>query len=301
MHRSPREDLAHAGRIFERPAVRDDEDVRAGGDGCVVHPPHGVAGVPERERLLRADQPTARQPDVRADDVGSGLGHRGRLVGVERVGDGEDVAFAAGSDQLDLFRIAEPGRVNVPPKRAVVQPGGRNVRDPGEAGPDELVDQPFGGAVRIGCADAADDGRVLDHWEDLPGQLECERVRVPVREVAGERAVPVHPERPGVVGHEDVDSGAVGRLRDESDPGSSHHDRLSAHADRGEPLEDLRPGELSHQRPCPRRSVSSSRRGIARPTRVSWPTATPIRANLTPSWHFGRSWRRCSTRSPAVR
>ena len=47
-------------------------------------------------------------------------------------------AFAAGSDQLDLFRIAEPGRVNVPPKRAVVQPGGRNVRDPGEAGPDEI-------------------------------------------------------------------------------------------------------------------------------------------------------------------
>lgn len=57
----------------------------------------------------------------------------------------------------------------------------------------------------------------------------------------------IHPERPGVVRHQDVDFGPVGRFRDETDPGAAEQDRLSPCTNGGEALEDLRPREAAHR------------------------------------------------------
>jgi len=135
----------------------------------------------------------------------------------------------------------------VPAKNAVVQAGGGHVRDAGEADGEEFVDQPADVTVGVRCADPADHGRVLDDRQEPLPELQGERVRVAVGEIAGERAVAVHSEGAGVVRHQDVDAGAVGRLRDQPDSRAADHDRLRAGSHVYEPLEDLGPRELPHR------------------------------------------------------
>src|SRR5919204_4461483 len=110
----------------------------------------------------------------------------------------------------------------------------------------------------VGGWDVGREGRLAEHTDvhderldaelaqPLP-DLERQRVGVAVRQVAGERAVAVHPEGPGVVGQQDVDAGPIGGLRDQPDPGAAEHERLAARLHRCEPLENLRPRELPHR------------------------------------------------------
>ena len=133
------------------------------------------------------------------------------------------------------------------PKVAAVETCGRHVRDPREADGQVLVEQSLDVAVRIGRADAADDGRVLDDRQEPAAELERDPVRVAVGEVAGERTLPVHPERSGVVGHQNVDARAVRRLRDEAGPRAAEDERLAARSNGAQPLENLGPRELPHR------------------------------------------------------
>jgi hypothetical protein len=111
------------------------------------------------------------------------------------------------------------------PERPVVQPRCRDVGDPREARREHLVEQQARVAERVGGADPPQDRRIAHGIEDLAAQLEGHGIAVAVREVTGQRPVTGHPERAGVVDHDQVDAAALGGLGDEPDPGAADDDR----------------------------------------------------------------------------
>ena len=217
--------------------MAEHEDVRSYGGGGVVHRLDQLHALVERPGRLGADRALRRQPHVRDEDVGAGLRHRPRLIGIENVRAREQIELVRRPDHLDLERIAHAGLLEVQAEDPVDEPDRREVLDAREAELLETAQEHGHEPERVGAAHAGQHGRLADDREHFGRHLDDDRVRVAVRHEAGERAAARHPVAARVVDDDQVTAAGLGTLGREARAGARADDRASFCDLRTEPLE----------------------------------------------------------------
>ena len=224
------------------------DDERVGVD--VLHDLHDAGddlhAVVERARGLGADRAAGGEAHVRDDDVGAGLGHRGRLLLVEDVRAGEHVELVRLGDHVDLKAVAHAGLLEVLAEHAVDEAHGREVLHAVEALVLQLGQVLLHDAERVGAADAGENRGVLHDGQHLGAHLDDDLIRVAVGKQTRERAATGHAETAGVVDDEDVGAAGLSRLRRDARAGADAEQDVALGEGLTETIEDFRAGQFKH-------------------------------------------------------
>jgi hypothetical protein len=94
-----------------------------------------------RVTAVGADRAFGRQPHVRDQDVGAGLGHRRGFVGIEAVGRGQEAHLVGRADHVDFQPEAHPGFFQVLPKLPSIRPTVGKFCTPEKAGRVDVAEE----------------------------------------------------------------------------------------------------------------------------------------------------------------
>src|SRR5690625_1281673 len=158
--------------------MAENDDLRVHGDRSIPHLLDSLHGIIERQCRARADGSLRGQAHVRHEDIGAGLGHRSRLLGIEDIRSGQQVPLMSCTDHLDLVLETHSGLLEVGTEGPVDEPDGGEVLHPGEACALDVVEEGSHDAEGIGAVDTGQHRRVLDHRKHLVRELSWTRSEV---------------------------------------------------------------------------------------------------------------------------
>ncbi len=176
---------------------------------------------------------------------------------VERVADCEHVEFLCSPKHIDLHLVREPCSLEGSAEIALKPRDRREVVDPREADLLDLLEEEAHVPRDVDAAQASDDRRLLDPWQDLSRtHLVDETVGVAYGKHSRERTIPVHSIVSGVVDADDVCPSQLKELGCNAYSGTCHHDRFLEGDLFPKPLQSfpstVRPSHSAHLSPLKR-------------------------------------------------
>ena len=246
-----RDDVFRVGRLRDRAAVADDEDIRIHAARGVRDPLDPRDAVVQRLRALRPDRSSGGDAHVGDDEVGTRAGHALGLGRIEDVGRRQQIQLAGEPDDVDFELVAHAGFLEGLAHVAIEETDRREVLNAGEAQRPKLFEEESGDDERIGPVDAGEDRCLLDDREHLVGHLLDDLVGVPVREETRGASAAGHPVAPRVVDDQQVDAARLLAHGGEPGAGAAADDRLAARDLLAESLQNALPGIVhAHRASC---------------------------------------------------